>query len=164
MTDLKELRNEKKMTQQEVADLIGISLRSYKSYENDEEKQDTIKYKYIVEQLSKINYIDEENGILELKDIIRKCSKVFEKYEVNFCYLFGSYAKGKATETSDVDLLISTNVKGLKFYGIVEEIRTTLHKKVDVLDMNQLKDNIELTEEIFKDGIKIHVISYDSTF
>ncbi|MBQ8040911.1 MAG: nucleotidyltransferase domain-containing protein [Lachnospiraceae bacterium] len=156
MTDLKELRNEKKMTQQEVADLIGISLRSYKSYENDEEKQDTIKYKYIVEQLSKINYIDEENGILELKDIIRKCSKVFEKYEVNFCYLFGSYAKGKATETSDVDLLISTNVKGLKFYGIVEEIRTTLHKKVDVLDMNQLKDNIELTEEIFKDGIKIY--------
>lgn len=156
MIDLKELRNEKKMTQQEVADLIGISLRSYKSYENDEEKQDTIKYKYIVEQLSRINYIDEENGILELEDIVRKCSKVFDKYEVNFCYLFGSYAKGKATATSDVDLLISTNVKGLKFYGIVEEIRTTLHKKVDVLDMNQLKDNIELTEEIFKDGIKIY--------
>ena len=36
MVDLKELRIEKKMTQQEVADLIGISLRSYKSYENDE--------------------------------------------------------------------------------------------------------------------------------
>ena len=31
-----------------------------------------------------------------------------------------------------------------------------LHKKVDVLDMNQLKDNIKLTEEIFKDGIKIY--------
>ena len=57
---------------------------------------------------------------------------------------------------SDVDLLISTNVKGLKFYGLVEEIRASLHKKVDVLDMNQLKDNIELTEEIFKDGIKIY--------
>ena len=156
MIDLKELRIEKKMTQQEVADLVGISLRSYKSYENDEEKQDTIKYNYIIEQLSKINYIDEETGLLELEDIVRKCSKVFERYEVSFCYLFGSYAKGKATPTSDVDLLISTNVKGLKFYGLVEEIRTTLHKKVDVLDMNQLKDNIELTEEIFKDGIKIY--------
>lgn len=156
MADLKELRIEKKMTQQEVADLVGISLRSYKSYENDEEKQDTIKYKYIVEQLSKINYIDEETGILELEDIVRKCSKVFERYEVSFCYLFGSYAKGKATQTSDVDLLISTNVKGLKFYGLVEEIRTALHKKVDVLDMNQLKENIKLTEEIFKDGIKIY--------
>lgn len=156
MVDLKELRIEKKMTQQDVADLVGISLRSYKSYENDEEKQNTIKYNYIVEQLSKINQIDEETGILELEDIVRKCSKVFERYEVSFCYLFGSYAKGKATPVSDVDLLISANVKGLKFYGLVEEIRTTLHKKVDVLDMNQLKDNIELTEEIFKDGIKIY--------
>lgn len=156
MVNLKELRIEKKMTQQEVADLVGISLRSYKSYENDEEKQNTIKYNYIVEQLSKINQIDEETGILELEDIVRKCSKVFEKYEVSFCYLFGSYAKGKATPVSDVDLLISANVKGLKFYGLVEEIRTALHKKVDVLDMNQLKDNIELTEEIFKDGIKIY--------
>ena len=156
MVNLKELRIEKKMTQQEVADLVGISLRSYKSYENDEEKQGTIKYNYIVEQLSKINQIDEETGILELEDIVRKCSKVFERYEVNFCYLFGSYAKGKATPVSDVDLLISTNVRGLKFYGLVEEIRTELHKKVDVLDMSQLKENIELTEEIFKDGIKIY--------
>ncbi len=30
---------------------------------------------------------------------------------------------------------------GLKFYGLVEDIRTALHKKVDVLDINQLKDN-----------------------
>jgi len=156
MVDLKELRIEKKMTQQEVADLVGISLRSYKSYENDEEKQGTIKYNYIVEKLSKINQIDEETGILELEDIVRKCSKVFERYEVNFCYLFGSYAKGKASPVSDVDLLISTNVRGLKFYGLVEEIRTELHKKVDVLDMSQLKENIDLTEEIFKDGIKIY--------
>ena len=156
MVNLKELRIEKKMTQQEVADLVGISLRSYKSYENDEEKENTIKYNYIVEQLSKINQIDEETGILELEDIVRKCSQVFERYEVSFCYLFGSYAKRKATQASDVDLLISANVKGLKFYGLVEEIRTALHKKVDVLDINQLKDNIELTEEIFKDGIKIY--------
>jgi hypothetical protein len=38
----------------------------------------------------------------------------------------------------------------------VEEIRTALHKKVDVLDIHQLKDNLELTQEILKDGIKIY--------
>lgn len=156
MDTLKELRIDKRMTQQEVADLVGISLRSYKSYENDDEKQGTIKYNYIMEELSKINHIDEETGILELEDIVKKCSKVFERYEVYFCYLFGSYAKGKAVPASDVDLLISTNVKGLKFYGLVEDIKTTLHKKVDVLDLNQLKNNIELTEEILRDGIKIY--------
>ena len=51
MGGLKELRIEKKLTQQEVADLAGISLRSYKSYENEEEKQESIKYKYIFELL-----------------------------------------------------------------------------------------------------------------
>ena len=35
MGKLKDLRNEKKLTQQQVADLVGISLRSYKAYEND---------------------------------------------------------------------------------------------------------------------------------
>ena len=156
MIGLKELRSEKNMTQQEVANLVGISLRSYKSYENDEKKRDTIKYKYIIEQLTKVNYLDEETGVLTIDDIIKKCSAVFERYEVTFCYLFGSYAKGKAVPTSDVDLLISTSVTGLKFYGLVEDVRMALHKKVDILDINQLKDNIELTEEILKDGIKIY--------
>ena len=31
MGELKKMRTEKKMTQQQVADLVGISLRSYKS-------------------------------------------------------------------------------------------------------------------------------------
>ena len=156
MGNLKDLRIEKKMTQQEVADLVGISLRSKKSYENDEEKEGTIKYNYIMEQLIKINFIDEEHGLLTIEDITRKCEKVLSGYDVNFCYLFGSYAKGKETPTSDVDLLVSTNIKGLKFYGLVEELRVELRKKVDVLDMNQLKENLELTEEILKDGIKIY--------
>ncbi len=156
MSEIKKLRIEKKMTQQQVADLVGISLRSYKTYENEPEKVNTIKYKYIIDILKKTNVIDEEHGILEVDDIIEKCSNVFEKYDVNYCYLFGSYAKGKATPVSDVDLLISANIKGLNFYGLVEEIRAALHKKVDALDINQLKDNIELMEEILKDGVKIY--------
>lgn len=156
MRELKELRNEKKLTQQQVAELVGISLRSYKSYENDEKKKDTLKYNYILEKLQSIDPIDEEHGVVDVDYIKQKCASVFENYDVNFCYLFGSYAKSKAKPTSDVDLLISANVKGLKFYGLVEEIRLKLNKKVDVLDINQLNNNMELTEEILKDGIKIY--------
>ncbi len=156
MKNLKNLRNEKKLTQQQAAGLVGISLRSYKSYENDAEKAGTLKYNYIVEKLEEINPIDEEHGILAVEDIKEKCARIFEKQDINFCYLFGSYAKNKAKPASDVDLLISANVKGLKFYGLIEEIRSALHKKVDVLDINQLKDNLELTQEILKDGIKIY--------
>lgn len=101
-------------------------------------------------------FIDEEHGVLTIEDIKRKCEKVFEQYDVKFCYLFGSYAKGKEKPESDVDLLISANVRGLMFYGLVEELRVALCKKVDVLDINQLRNNIELTEEILRDGIKIY--------
>lgn len=156
MSTIKDLRIEKKMTQLQVAEIVGISLRSYKSYENDEDKIGTLKYNYILDKLKAINPIDEEHGILDLEFIKEKCRSVFLEYSVHYCVLFGSYAKGKAKETSDVDLLISADIKGLKFYGMVENLRNVLHKKVDVLTLDQLRDNLELTGEILKDGIRIY--------
>lgn len=156
MKDLKSIRLEKELTQQQAAGIVGISLRSYKSYENDLDKRGNLKYNYIYEKLSQINPIDEEHGIVDLEYISRKCSEIFDKYKINFCYLFGSYAKGKAKDDSDVDLLISTEIKGLKFFGLVEELRNSLQKKVDVIEVAGLKDNVELLEEILKDGIKIY--------
>jgi len=156
MDSLKKIRIEKKLTQREASELLGISIRSYKYYENDQTKKDSVKYRYIVEKLSEINKIDEEHGLLSIDDIKNRCTKVLEKYDVDYCILFGSYSKNRATEKSDVDLLISTGISGLKFYGIVEELRQALHKKVDVLNLSQLKDNFDLTKEILKDGIKIY--------
>ena len=156
MSELKKLRIEKKLTQQQVAQLVGISLRSYKSYENDEKKQGTIKYKFMLEQLQKVNPIDEEHGIVDIDYIKEKCSAVFNNYKVEYCYLFGSYAKGTANEKSDVDLLISSDVRGLKYFGMVEELRTNLKKKVDALDINQLNNNMDLVQEVLKIGVKIY--------
>ena len=81
---------------------------------------------------------------------------MLENYDVEYCYLFGSYARGTATELSDVDLIVSTSITGLKFYGLVERLRVNLNKKVDVLDINQLVNNKDLLNEILKDGIKIY--------
>ena len=77
-------------------------------------------------------------------------------YDVGYCYLFGSYAKGKATEKSDVDLLVSTSVTGIRFYDLIEALREELGKKLDVLDLCQLSGNDELVNEILKDGIKVY--------
>ena len=153
---LRELRKNKNITQAQAAEFVGVPLRTYINYENDAQKQNSIKYKYIVDKLYEYGYIDEENGILSLEKIKETCANVFVNYPVEYCYLFGSYAKGKATETSDVDLLVSADISGLKFFGLVEELRESLKKKVDVLDLKQIKDNFELTNEILKDGIKIY--------
>ena len=156
MSELKKLRMSKKLTQEEASALLGVSLRSYKTYENDESKKTTLKYRYLLDTLEKYNDLDEEHGILTIDDIKNACKTVFDEYSVKYCILFGSYAKGKATETSDVDLLISTDVTGLRFFGIAERLRTDLHKKVDLLDLRQLNNNEALLDEILKDGIKIY--------
>ena len=153
---LKELRISKGVTQQEAAKLLGISLRSYVSYENDETKRDSLKYRFFFQEIEKINYIDEDHGILELSQIKAITKKVFSEYDIIYCYLFGSYAKGTADEKSDVDLLISGTVSGLRFYELAEKLREKLHKRVDLLDVNQLMENINLLNEVLSDGLKIY--------
>ena len=76
--------------------------------------------------------------------------------QIEFCFLFGSYAKGYAKENSDVDLCVSTSLTGLKFVGLSESIRNVLHKKIDLVRFSNLTNNIELINEIMKDGIKIY--------
>lgn len=153
---LKETRISKKITQKDAASLAGISLRSYKDYENDENKSGTFKYKYLIDLIEKTYLLDEEHGILSIEDIKVISAPIFEKYGADFAYLFGSYAKGNPTPSSDIDLLISGEIRGLSFFGLIEELREALHKKIDGLDINQLKNNLELTKEILKYGIKIY--------
>ncbi len=156
MYSLKKLRKSKGLTQSEASALLGVSLRSYKTYENDESKVGTLKYSYMTEQLEKYVPLDEEHGILTLDEIKTACKTVFQEYSVKYCILFGSYAKDIATERSDVDLLVSTDVTGLRFFGMAERLREALHKKVDLLDLKQLTNNPDLIDEILKDGIKVY--------
>lgn len=113
-------------------------------------------YKYLIEVLQKKTLIDEEHGILSLEAIIERCSAVFELYDVEFCYLFGSYSRSEANERSDVDLLVSTSVTGMDFYGMTERLRQALHKKVDLLGLEQLNNNPELLHDVLKEGIRIY--------
>ena len=62
-----------------------------------------IKYQYILNLLNEYRRIDEEHGILATEQIQKICSDIFPEYDVSYGYLFGSCAKGKAREDSDVE-------------------------------------------------------------
>ncbi|MBP5311634.1 MAG: nucleotidyltransferase domain-containing protein [Clostridia bacterium] len=153
---LRQLREAKGLTQRNCSEYLQIPLRTYKRYESDETKINRIKYQYIIDQLNAYGLIDEEHGKLTIEQIKELCSSVFPSYSVEYCYLFGSYAKGTATETSDVDLLVSLPINGLKYLELIELLRENLKKKVDLLDVAQLNNNPELLQEILRDGIKIY--------
>lgn len=45
-------------------------------------------------------------SILSINDIKTKITPICKNYDVAQAYLFGSYARGEATEDSDVDIRI----------------------------------------------------------
>ena len=154
--ELKSIRMSKGLTQVQAAQILGISRRTYIKYENKEDRLPKLKHDFLCRTLEEYGRIDEEHGLLTIEQIKEICARVFEEYNVEYCYLFGSYAKGKANEKSDVDLLVALPMNGLKFFGLVEMLREELKKRVDVLDVSQLKNNEALVQEILKDGIKIY--------
>lgn len=156
MSSLKELRLQKGLTQKRASEIIGVSLRTYKSYENDDLKNNTAKYKYMVELLDRYVILDEEHGILSLQEIKVGCQSILKEYPVKYCILFGSYSQGTANGKSDVDLLVSAEATGLRFYGMAERLRNVLHKRVDLIDVRQLTKNHQLLDNILKDGIKVY--------
>lgn len=153
---LKELRKQKGLTQEKCAGYLGVPLRTYQNYEKNEGQGSEIKIKYMYDKLAQYGFVDEEHGILTVEAIKVACKSIFDKNRLNYCYLFGSYAKGTATEKSDVDLMVSDEVSGIRFYGLVEELREELKKKVDLISKEQLINNPELLNEVLKYGIKIY--------
>lgn len=59
--------------------------------------------------------------------------------------MFGSYAKGKATEKSDVDLLIEKGkpMSLLKLSGMRERCQEALHLSVDLLTMSGIEKDFK---------------------
>ena len=144
------------MTQAQAASYVGVPLRTYVRYEQGYPGADEIKKQYIFQKLFSLTEITEEKGILSLDSIKQIVSEICKKYNIQLCYLFGSYAKGKAKDMSDVDLLIETDITGLDYFGLIEEFRESLHKKVDLLRLVDIKENKELLLEIMKDGVKLY--------
>lgn len=155
MNELKQIRVQNNITQEQAAKMLNVSRRSYQMYESSSFVNNN-KYDYLLTKMREKFYIDETHGILKIEDIKKIVQEVLDKYEVRSCYLFGSYAKGVATEKSDVDLFIDTNTTGLDYFGLIEELRESLKKKVDLLDILQVNNNTKLLSEILKDGIKIY--------
>lgn len=81
---------------------------------------------------------------------------VFDAYHVKKAVLFGSYAKGNASKNSDVDILVDSGLKGLAFFGLLEDVVTALDKDVDMLDKTQVIPGSPVDREIANSGVLIY--------
>lgn len=81
---------------------------------------------------------------------------VFVQYQIKDAILFGSIAKGTATEKSDVDLLVDSGLRGLRFVGFTEAVRRAVGRPVDVLDVSHMEEDSRIAKEIHETGVKIY--------
>lgn len=74
--------------------------------------------------------------VYTLDEIQNRITPVAQKYNLASVYLFGSYARGEANDTSDIDLLV--DVRGSKaqefeFGALANDLEKGLGKGVDLM-------------------------------
>ena len=84
---------------------------------------------------------------------IRECiAPICKKYPIRKAYRFGSYARGNATEKSDVDLRIEGDIKSFFMLGgIYSELSDALGAELDLL--SRLPDSEAFRENLKKDEV-----------
>ena len=91
--------------------------------------------------------------VAQLKDAL---SPVFDAYAIRKAVLFGSYGKGTATERSDIDLLVDSNLRGLRFVGFLDEIQKAVGKEIDLFDVTHIVAGSPIDHEIRRTGVTLY--------
>ena len=87
---------------------------------------------------------------------IRECiAPICKKYPIRKAYLFGSYARGNATEKSDVDLRIEGDITSFFMLGgIYSELSDALGTELDLL--SRLPESEAFKENLKKDEVLLY--------
>lgn len=88
-------------------------------------------------------------SIAEIRDRI---DPIIKKYGIPAMYLFGSYARGDATEESDIDLLVDTAgttlTSLLRLGALYCDLENALDKRIDLLTVRSIMQNSTMESDI----------------
>jgi len=96
--------------------------------------------------------------VYEIEEITDKLRPVFASAPVYRAILFGSYAKGLATERSDVDIVIDSRgeLVNINFFGVLEDAVMALDKKVDMIEISEIREGSSILREIREQGVILY--------
>ena len=96
--------------------------------------------------------------MLTIEEIKSYIIPVVEKYPVERVILFGSYARGDASDTSDVDLVVESGgkMRNSRIFTLGGDLLVALPVRVDVYDILEIKESSTLYKSIREDGITIY--------
>ena len=96
--------------------------------------------------------------MLSIEEIKSYVIPVVTKYPVDKVILFGSYARGDASDKSDIDLVVESGgkLRNSKIFTLGGDLLMALPVRVDVYDIHEIKESSPLYESIREDGIVIY--------
>jgi len=96
--------------------------------------------------------------VYSLEEIKELLYPIFMANAVYSAILFGSYAKGEATSESDIDIVIDSKgeLLNINFYGLLEQMIKALGKKVDLIEISEIRENSPIYEELQKEGVLLY--------
>lgn len=96
-----------------------------------------------------------DNHIITIQDIRALVVPIAQKYKIHEIYLFGSYARGDADESSDLDFLVfgGENFRPTMIFALAEELRNVLKKDVDVFEINEINRDSDFYHTIMKERL-----------
>lgn len=88
--------------------------------------------------------------VSELEKITEKIKPIAIKYNLIYVWVFGSYAKKKQKEDSDVDIIVRTEdvIGGFKIVEVKCALEEALSKKVDIITTGSIKDSLLEDEDL----------------
>ncbi|SCZ81170.1 hypothetical protein SAMN02910350_02673 [Pseudobutyrivibrio xylanivorans] len=99
------------------------------------------------------DYEVEAMNIYTIDEIKRIVKPIAESYGIQEIYLFGSYAKGTATEESDLDFLVFGG-EGFKLsmvYALGEDLREAFHKEIDIFEIHEVNVDSDFYREVLQE-------------
>ncbi len=95
------------------------------------------------------------NSIEQLQQTL---TPIFAKETIYKAILFGSYAKGKQTSASDIDIVIDSNGKllGLDFFRVLDEIVKALNAEVDLFEAAEIVKGSPMEKSVYQEGVVLY--------
>lgn len=95
--------------------------------------------------------------ILSMPEIEEAVRSLLQKYNAESALLFGSYARGDANETSDIDLIV---IGGPRFnrpniFAFAEDLRAITDHDVDAFELSEVNIGTPFHEAILREGVRI---------
>jgi predicted nucleotidyltransferase len=149
------------MTQQQLSDISGVPLKTIRNWEQQIRTPSSWMMDLVMERvLDYLNFItmsiDEQTGVLSLKTLRDGIHEIANQFPIKRIILFGSYARGQATQLSDVDLYMESELFGLDYFEVAEAMRTKLNKRIDLFSNKTVAPASKVANEIQRSGIVIY--------